>query len=296
MSYLAGASNPNPVVLGGKVTQNISGPLGFIQNYTGGPANWPTTSNGELNYWGSIIDTTLGNPPNVFQQIYLDTILQGGGTDSYEVNTLHTNTTIAAGTTLSGSAHQHEARFDNYGSMSNTENSGVYFYVNNYNAGTIGDIDGIKGTLNNYNATAHAISNYSVVRCNSVGGGGSNPDFDYCVDNENPDGMIMNAGHYVTKHAAGSTPTVASCGSGCALDATAQDTMGTITEGASATGFVLTFGRNFLYQGNDWKPHCVVSSPNGAPFTGYSITNAALTLTNASASGNQYSYICMGAR
>ena len=289
-------SIPSPATFGSTITQTTAGPEAFLQYYTGGPLNWPTTTNGELNYLNATIDTTLGAPPNGFQQFYLDTILQGVVADPYEMNSLHLNTTVAPGATLNGSAHQSEARFDIYGTLSNTENTAKYFYVNNYSSGTINDVEGIKGSLNNYNTAAHSISVYSVVDCKAMGGGGSLPDFDYCVDNENPDGMVMNSGHYMTSNAQGNVPTVASCGTGCTLDATAQDTMGTVTEGASATGFVLTFGRSFLYDGNDWSPHCVVSSPNGAPFTGYSVTNASLTVTNASASGNKYTYLCMGAR
>lgn len=72
------------------------------------------------------------------------------------------------------------------------------------------------------------------------------------------------------------------------LDAHASDVAGTETEGSSSTGFTLTFGHSW-----STTPHCVVSSPNGATFTSYSASTTALTISNASASGNQYSYVCV---
>lgn len=89
--------------------------------------------------------------------------------------------------------------------------------------------------------------------------------------------------------ALGTAPALTSCGSGSpALDATATDMAGTITEGTSATGCIATFHVAYAT-----APHCVVSSPGGFAFTSYSTSTAALTLVNGSASGNTYSYVCV---
>lgn len=72
------------------------------------------------------------------------------------------------------------------------------------------------------------------------------------------------------------------------LTAYATDLAGTIVEGTTATGCVLTFTTAF-----GSNPDCTLSSPNGAPFTGYTPTTTTLTITNASASGNKYTFHCI---
>jgi parallel beta-helix repeat protein len=81
-------------------------------------------------------------------------------------------------------------------------------------------------------------------------------------------------------------PTLSACGTGPSVTG-ASDIAGTITEGTTATGCTLTFGSAYQI-----APRCVVSSPTGAPLTGYSTTLTTLVITNASASGNQYNYVC----
>jgi hypothetical protein len=83
-------------------------------------------------------------------------------------------------------------------------------------------------------------------------------------------------------------PVLSACGTTPTQDATASDAAGIITEGTTATGCVSTFNKAF-----NTAPHCVISSPNGAAFTSYSASTTALTIVNASASGNQYAYVCV---
>jgi hypothetical protein len=82
-------------------------------------------------------------------------------------------------------------------------------------------------------------------------------------------------------------PAISGC-TGCSLDATASDTAGTLTEGTLQTGVVLTWHTAYAT-----APHCVVSSPSGAALTSYSATTTTLTLVNASATGDAFTYVCV---
>ena len=89
--------------------------------------------------------------------------------------------------------------------------------------------------------------------------------------------------------AVSSAPTLTSCGTGSpSLDATASDVAGTVTQGTTATGCTITFHVAYAT-----APHCVVSSPNGAVLTSYSPSTTALTLVNASATGDVFTYVCI---
>jgi hypothetical protein len=83
-------------------------------------------------------------------------------------------------------------------------------------------------------------------------------------------------------------PVLSACGTSPSLSVTASDTHGTITQGATATGCVVTFNKAYAT-----APDCVVTSPTGSALISYSVTTTALTMVNASASGNKYSYMCM---
>lgn len=84
-------------------------------------------------------------------------------------------------------------------------------------------------------------------------------------------------------------PALSSCGGGSpAVDSTASDVAGTVTEGTTATGCTVTFFKSY-----QTAPHCIVTSPGGFALTSYSTSTTALTLVNASASGNTYTYMCM---
>lgn len=84
-------------------------------------------------------------------------------------------------------------------------------------------------------------------------------------------------------------PALTSCGTGSPA-ITGTDTAGIVTLGTSATGCVITF--NAAYTGT---PYCVVSwiaTPLASQ--SYVTSNAAITLTQTSASGNKVQYICVG--
>lgn len=88
--------------------------------------------------------------------------------------------------------------------------------------------------------------------------------------------------------AVGTAPALTACGTSPTIDATASDTAGTITEGTTATGCVATFHAAYAT-----APHCVVSSPTGNALTSYSTSTTALTIVNASASNDKFTYLCM---
>ena len=72
------------------------------------------------------------------------------------------------------------------------------------------------------------------------------------------------------------------------VDSHASDVAGTVTEGATQTGFTLTFNVA-------WKttPHCVVTSPSGSALTSYTVGTTTLAVANASATGDVFSYVCV---
>ncbi len=91
-----------------------------------------------------------------------------------------------------------------------------------------------------------------------------------------------------TSGAIGLQPVLTSCGGGSpALDATATDSSGTITEGTSSVGCILTFAVV-----KNAAPHCAVTSSGGSAFTSYSTSTTALTIVNGTASGAKYDYQC----
>lgn len=77
------------------------------------------------------------------------------------------------------------------------------------------------------------------------------------------------------------------CGTSPSISPTANDGDGTITEGRSASSCVLTFSVPFYV-----APECVLSSPTGNIPTRYSVSPTALTIENASASGDEFTYHC----
>lgn len=83
----------------------------------------------------------------------------------------------------------------------------------------------------------------------------------------------------------GTTPGVSSCGTSPTI--VGSDMRGTVTEGSSATSCTITFNTSFAT-----APYCIISSPNGAPYTGYTTSVSNLVISNASASGNEYTWHC----
>lgn len=85
-------------------------------------------------------------------------------------------------------------------------------------------------------------------------------------------------------------PAPSACGGGTpALDANASDTGGTVTEGTSATGCVVTF-----HVAYPTTPHCQITALVGnATVVGLSaVSTTALTVTNSAGSGNVFNYAC----
>jgi hypothetical protein len=76
------------------------------------------------------------------------------------------------------------------------------------------------------------------------------------------------------------------CGNGQRTDPYATDHAGLVTEGAGAAGCVIRFTTPYPV-----PPHCVVSSPTGAPLS-YAIDAAEIRVGNTRAPHNQISYVC----
>lgn len=84
-------------------------------------------------------------------------------------------------------------------------------------------------------------------------------------------------------------PALTSCGSGSPA-ITGNDFAGTVTMGTSATGCVITFNTAYVS-----APVCVATSQvaPGTSTPAYSVSATALTLVQASQSGNKWDYVCV---
>lgn len=84
-------------------------------------------------------------------------------------------------------------------------------------------------------------------------------------------------------------PALTSCGTGSPT-ISGNDFAGTVTVGTSATGCVITFNTAYAV-----APTCVATSRTapGTTTPAYTVSTAALTLTQASGSGNLWDYICV---
>jgi hypothetical protein len=88
----------------------------------------------------------------------------------------------------------------------------------------------------------------------------------------------------------GGPPIVSSCGTGPLTSVDFNDTHGTITEGTTATGCTITFK-----DVHNNAPDCVISFQTQLPAAlTYSTSTTALTVSNTSATGDKFSYVCMG--
>ena len=100
---------------------------------------------------------------------------------------------------------------------------------------------------------------------------------------------VTAAGHFISTSGGYLTSSALSgCGTTPAISGTATDFKGTITEGTTATGCVLTFSSAYAT-----APDCTVTSPTGSTLTSYTVTTTTLTLVNVSATGNKYTYHCI---
>ena len=91
----------------------------------------------------------------------------------------------------------------------------------------------------------------------------------------------------------GDLPSLGSCGGGSpSISATATNHHGTVTEGTTATGCIISFA---AFPPFSVAPDCVVSYSTAQPAAhGYTISTSALTITNTSASNDIFTYICKG--
>jgi hypothetical protein len=180
-----------------------------------------------------------------------------------------------------------EINIENYGTLD--QQYGLLVNPFNESTGTISYYTGVYLIPWNFNTTAGAWQQYVGISCQPQSGSGAALSADFCLFNQDKNGVIGTVGHLSFRPDQGQ-PTLSGCGTSPSLDSRGSDMAGNITEGSSATGCTLTFNVPFKLS----APHCMISSPNGAPFTGYTTSQTQLAITNASASGNIYSYICTG--
>lgn len=239
------------------------------------------------------MNTTLalnsGNTNNIWENDFGSVVLSGSGTQNGEINVNHSYFEYDGTGSITTSVEDFEASALNNGNMANGEFQDFLGLFHNGAAGTISHAIGFDAQLTNDNTTANSVAIWEAFSCNPMIGSGSQPEFGYCLNNGDSHQVVATAGH--VDFIPSTAPTLSGCGTTPSLDANATDTAGTITEGTSATGCTLTFNKTFT---NGGAPHCVISSPNGAPFTGYSTTASTLAITNSSATGNKYTYICFG--
>jgi hypothetical protein len=101
-------------------------------------------------------------------------------------------------------------------------------------------------------------------------------------------GILQLNGHIASTSTNVTSSALSGCGTTPAINATATDSKGTITEGTTATGCTLTF-----LQAYATAPDCVISSPTGNTPTSYTTSTTALTIVNASATGDKFTYQCI---
>ncbi|MEI6281981.1 MAG: hypothetical protein WCP82_04590 [Alphaproteobacteria bacterium] len=84
-------------------------------------------------------------------------------------------------------------------------------------------------------------------------------------------------------------PTLSGCGTGSPA-VVGTNSAGVITVGTTATGCIATFATAYVS-----APACAVVSQTAPATTtpAYSVSTTAITITQASGSGNKYSYICI---
>jgi hypothetical protein len=99
---------------------------------------------------------------------------------------------------------------------------------------------------------------------------------------------VQSLGHEINTETV--APTVAQSGGtgSSALNAQATDSKGTVTEGTSATGFVLTFNSAYAT-----APDCIVTSPTGSAFTSYTPATGTLTVVHDALTAAKFTYHCI---
>ena len=105
-------------------------------------------------------------------------------------------------------------------------------------------------------------------------------------------GVWIPIGTGVTSHETsyGPAPTLTSCGTG-SPSIVGTDSAGTITEGTTATGCILTFAAAFDTFAD--VPSCNIQAMNANPATfTYTVSRTAITITNTSATGDVIAYHC----
>lgn len=257
----------------------------------------PSTGVGSLAgiYRMTMFNTTLSygaTTTNIWEGATFFTTVNGPGTATGEINMAHTYLQVNSGATVVQS-EDYESSALNDGAITTFDGNLAIFH--NGSSGTITSYNGINFALTNDNTTAGAVNAWQPINCNAMIGAGSQPSFSYCIRESDPLTHSAFQGHLASWSVAGNLPTLSGCGGGSpSLDSKATDTMGTITEGTTASGCTLTFKNVYNTGGNNAAPHCVISSPNGATLTSYTVSNSAIVIVNPSATGNEYTYECLG--
>lgn len=278
-SSTTGISTGGGLTFSGGPTVQLGGAINNIVTY-----NFPTTGFIRNRYFLDTV-TANTNSSQIDEGYFLQRQYGGTATLTGEINGFHAAFTDVAGITLNNSMENFEAS-DFYV----TAHNGVTSYLALHNFGSTGSsgvVNGFIAGLTNSNTTANSIVTWGAFDCQSMGGGGSLPQHNYCVNNQDPLQLIMTKGHL--QFFAQFQPTLSGCGTSPSMDGYSSNSQGVVTEGTGATGCTITWA-TFDPWSIGLNPHCDVTSPNGSALISYTPTTATMTIVNLTGSPSPAKY------
>jgi hypothetical protein len=282
-SSATGIATTGPLTVGGGPTTQLGGVINNVVTYA-----FPTTGFIRNRYFLDTV-TANTNSSQIDEGYFLQRQYGGTATLTGEINGFHAAFTDVAGITLNNSMENFEAS-DFYV----TAHNGVTSYLALHNFGATGSatvVNGFIAGLTNANTTTNSIVSWGAFNCQGMGGGGSLPQHNYCVNNQDPLQLIMTKGHL--QFFAQFQPTLSGCGTSPSLDGYSSNSQGVVTEGTGATGCTITWA-TFDPWSIGLNPHCDVTSPNGSAFISYTPTTATMTIVNLTGSPSpaRYKWSC----
>jgi hypothetical protein len=134
------------------------------------------------------------NTSNYWENMNSQVFMNGPGIDNSEVNVIHAFYTCQSGcNSQAGGNEDFEASFGNVGTVANFTQ---YLAAStNYPTGIMGNVLGFNALLVNNNSAAGSVTDWTAYHCSAIGGTGSPPANDYCLQNSDPNGSISTAGN-----------------------------------------------------------------------------------------------------
>lgn len=130
--------------------------------------------------------------------------INGPGIMSHEVNTMHSNTQVNLGGTLTTSEGLESSLF-NFGTVSGNFDDVLGTNLNE-STGTVGALRAFHALLVQNNTTAGSITSWTGLLCDAITGPGTAPTTDYCLLNKDPNGAISSAGPMLLGGTVGGLP------------------------------------------------------------------------------------------